>query len=117
MSGLDDIVASAEIAHRFRNAWPKCSVRLFQSRVTVRAIRLTACFVFCLQVLTQPQWQHGGFLLEPDPDGVNAGIVNFATGSTPRAGARGAGARLEDVERRVLPRLVESLESEDGRVG
>jgi len=80
LSGLDDIVASAEIAHRFRNAWPKCSVRLFQSRVTVRAIRLTPCFVFCLQVLTQPQWQHGGFLLEPDPDGINARIVRFVEG-------------------------------------
>jgi len=68
LSGLDDIVASDEIHARFTRAWPKCAV------------------------VVQPQWQHGGFLLEPDPDGVNAGIVNFATGSTPRAGARGAGA-------------------------
>jgi len=36
--------------------------------------------VFCSQVLTQPQWQHGGFLLEPDPDGINARIVQFVEG-------------------------------------
>ena len=56
LSGLDDIVASAEIAERFARAWPLC------------------------EVVTQPQWQHGGFLLEPDPDGVNARIVRFVEG-------------------------------------
>ena len=56
LSGLDDIVASAEIAERFARAWPLC------------------------EVVTQPQWQHGGFLLEPDPNGVNAKIVRFVEG-------------------------------------
>lgn len=56
LSGLDDIVASAEIAKRFARAWPRC------------------------EVVTQRQWQHGGFLLEPDPEEVNARIVRFVQG-------------------------------------
>ena len=30
--------------------------------------------------MLQRQWQHGGFLLEPDPEGVNAAIVRFTAG-------------------------------------
>ena len=56
LSGLDEIVGAAEIAARFREAWPKC--------VTV----------------LQKQWQHGGFLLEPDPERVNDAIVAHCTG-------------------------------------
>ena len=56
LSGLDEIVGSTAIAERFTKAFPKCSVIL------------------------QPQWQHGGFLLEPDPDMINDHIVRHATG-------------------------------------
>lgn len=56
LSGLDDIVASDEIFARFTQSWPRCKVVL------------------------QRQWQHGGFLLEPDPGGVNEDIVRFAAG-------------------------------------
>ena len=48
LSGLDDIVASDEIHARLTRAWPRC------------------------EVVFQRQWQHGGFLLEPDPE---AGLV------------------------------------------
>jgi pimeloyl-ACP methyl ester carboxylesterase len=56
LSGLDEIVGAAEIAARFREAWPKCATVL------------------------QKQWQHGGFLLEPDPERVNDAIVAHCTG-------------------------------------
>ena len=56
LSGLDEIVGAAEIAARFREAWPKCVIVL------------------------QKQWQHGGFLLEPDPERVNDAIVAHCTG-------------------------------------
>lgn len=56
LSGLDDIVASDEIFARFTQSWPRCNVVL------------------------QRQWQHGGFLLEPDPERVNEKIVRFAAG-------------------------------------
>ena len=56
LSGLDEIVGAAEIASRFREAWPECATVL------------------------QKQWQHGGFLLEPDPERVNDAIVAHATG-------------------------------------
>ena len=56
LSGLDEIVGAAEIAARFGEAWPECATVL------------------------QKQWQHGGFLLEPDPERVNDAIVAHATG-------------------------------------
>jgi len=56
LSGLDEIVGAAEIAARFGEAWPECTTVL------------------------QKQWQHGGFLLEPDPERVNDAIVAHATG-------------------------------------
>jgi pimeloyl-ACP methyl ester carboxylesterase len=56
LSGLDEIVGAVEIAARFRQAWPKCATVL------------------------QKQWQHGGFLLEPDPERVNDAIVAHCTG-------------------------------------
>ena len=56
LSGLDEIVGAVEIAARFREAWPKCATVL------------------------QKQWQHGGFLLEPDPERVNDAIVAHCTG-------------------------------------
>ena len=54
LSGLDDIVASDEIHTRLTRAWPRC------------------------EVVLQRQWQHGGFLLEPDPEGVNHAMLSFA---------------------------------------
>ena len=54
LSGLDEIVGAAEIAARSA-AW----------RVRDGAAR---------------RWQHGGFLLEPDPERVNDAIVAHATG-------------------------------------
>ena len=56
LSGLDDIVASEEIHARFTRAWPRCNI------------------------VMQRQWQHGGFLLEPDPEGVNERIFQFVAG-------------------------------------
>ena len=56
LSGLDEIVGSIEISERFARAWPGCKVVL------------------------QRQWQHGGFLLESDPEGVNHDIVAHVTG-------------------------------------
>jgi pimeloyl-ACP methyl ester carboxylesterase len=56
LSGLDEIVGANEISERFQKAWPRCKVYL------------------------QEQWQHGGFMLEPDPEGVNDAIVAHVTG-------------------------------------
>ena len=61
LSGLDEIVGAAEIASRFREAWPECATVL------------------------QKQWQHGGFLLEPDPEHVNDAVVAHVTGGKAEA--------------------------------
>ena len=55
LSGLDEIVASKEVEARLRVAWP-----------TVRMIH-------------EKQWQHGGFLLEPDPHDVVPLILKFVS--------------------------------------
>lgn len=61
LSGLDEIVGAEEIASRFREAWPECATVL------------------------QKQWQHGGFLLEPDPEHVNDAVVAHVTGGKAEA--------------------------------
>jgi len=53
LSGLDEIVASHEIETRLRIAWP--TVRMIHER----------------------QWQHGGFLLEPDPHNIVQKVISF----------------------------------------
>lgn len=55
LSGLDEIVASKEVEKGLRNAWP-----------TVRMIY-------------EKQWQHGGFLLEPDPHNVVPKMLRFVS--------------------------------------
>ena len=55
LSGLDEIVASKEVDTRLSIAWP-----------TVRMIY-------------EKQWQHGGFLLEPDPHNVVARMLRFVS--------------------------------------
>jgi len=55
LSGLDEIVASKEVDTRLSIAWP-----------TVRMIH-------------EKQWQHGGFLLEPDPHDVVGRILKFVS--------------------------------------
>ena len=55
LSGLDEIVASKEVSTRLRIAWP--SVRMIYEK----------------------QWQHGGFLLEPDPHDVVPRIIRFVS--------------------------------------
>ena len=56
LSGLDEIVASKEVDTRLSIAWP-----------TVRMIH-------------EKQWQHGGFLLEPDPHDVVGRVIKFVSG-------------------------------------
>ena len=55
LSGLDEIAGAAESCGALRRAWPSAR-RCCRSR------------------------QHGGFLLEPDPERVNDAIVAHATG-------------------------------------
>ena len=53
LSGKDEIVPSEDIRNTFQKTWPK-----------------TAIFY-------QGQWQHGGFLLEEDPEKVNEALLKF----------------------------------------
>ena len=51
LSGLDDIVNAEEVKNRATIDWPH------------------------VKVIHQHRWQHGGFLLESDPDHVNNAVI------------------------------------------
>ena len=53
LSGKDEIVASEDIRNTFQKTWPKTTIYY------------------------QGQWQHGGFLLEEDPEKVNEAFLRF----------------------------------------
>lgn len=53
LSGKDEIVPSEDIQKTFQKKWPKTTI------------------------LYQGQWQHGGFLLEEDPEKVNEELLKF----------------------------------------
>jgi len=57
LSGKDDIVPSEDIRDSFKKQWPK------------------------VKILYQGQWQHGGFLLEEDPEKVNDKFLAFISSS------------------------------------
>ena len=66
LSGLDEIVGARETKRRFERAFPRC------------------------EVILEENWQHGGFLLEPDPRGVNRRVVAHVQGKKKGSNPGGA---------------------------